>query len=817
MNIKLSTIIEDCSAQVHTDSQQSFDLVNISEWVFDTRKINEVHDSLFLCLAKHPVDIIQHVRKAEEKGIRVFLIPEGIDIESTQSIFLQVPDVMRALQEIAAKHRHRIQCPCIGITGSNGKTIIKEWLSQLLEIEFKVTKSPASYNSQLGVPLSVLLLENDSQYGVFEAGISRRGEMSSIEKVIQCDLGILTNIGDAHSAGFDDQNQKLEEKLQLFKNSQKLIFEEYDWINHALIQSHLPNVSLISWSIQDKNGSYYVDIVKNQDFVIIHIEGKHSLSLPFYLTDKASIKNVIHVIIAGLEIGLHPSYIIDRVKYLEPVSMRLVLQKAMRNCILIDDSYNADLTSLENALDFANEQRKRRALHLILTDFDQVKQNEAYYQKLSQIISRFKVDRISYVGQGRPILIHSSKIAYYTDLESLKTVLKHDPPKDEAILLKGARRFQLDALITELKVKSHRTELLVDLNAIAHNVKTYRSLIKDNTHIMAVIKAGAYGSDSVSLAKHLLRCGIQYLAVAYYDEAIELREEGISAPIMVMNPDPSLSYLAEQYELELEIYSVVQLQKVLQASSNTSLKIHLKIDSGMHRLGIREEDLPELIAILQSTPSLQVKSIFSHLSSAEDPKEDDFTEAQHQYYERVSALLLQSNVEAIDPKKTWRHICNSNAALRFPAFHHDMIRLGIGLYGYISDDRFQLAHCLKTYVAQVKDIQKGDSVGYNRSFIADRNMRVATLCIGYADGISRKAGNGQMHFKIQGQSVPTIGNISMDTCSVDVTDMQVESGDEVIIFDTIDSFNRLCKLSDKTAYECISGIGPRVVRTYVKE
>lgn len=816
MNLKLPTIIKDCQATVHTSSAIAFDLVEIHEIVFDTRKIKAVSASLFLCLAKHESDILHHINKAEEKGITIFLIPDGLTLPESDSIFLQVPDVIVAIQSIARKHRNRIAFTSIGITGSNGKTIIKEWLAQLLEIQFKVTKSPASYNSQLGVPLSVLLLEEDTKFGVFEAGISKIGEMQHIESIIKSDIGILTNIGDAHSAGFKDQKEKLLEKLKLFRSSKKLIFEEGDLIQESFIRLHNNKAELISWSLNHKSSQYFVEIDKNSDFALIHISGKHKLSAVFYLLDKASIKNVIHVIIAGLEIGLHPSYIIDRVKYMEPVSMRLVMKKAIRNCLIIDDSYNADLTSLENALDFANEQKKSRKLHLILTEFDQIKQDEQYYQKLGMIISQYKVDRISYVGTSKPVLIHSSKIEYYKNITALKRELISSPPENETLLMKGARRFQLDHLIADLNVKSHRTELIIDLNAISHNVKNYQAKMNQETLIMAVIKAGAYGSDSVSLAKHLLRCGIQYLAVAYYDEAIELRQEGISSPIMIMNPDPSLSYLAEQYDLELEIYSLDQLEKIIE-SSNHNLKIHIKIDSGMHRLGLRQKEMGQLKTLLKKSENLIVKSIFSHLSSAEDKKEDEFTRQQYDYFDQLSQQLLDSKITAIDPKKVWRHICNSNAALRFPEYHLGMIRLGIGLYGYIPDYNFKLAHCLKTYIAQVKDIEKGESVGYNRSFIADSDMRIATLCIGYADGISRKTGNGKINFSINGLPVRTVGNISMDTCSVDVTGMNVETGDEVIIFDSLESFNTLCELSEKTAYEFISGIGTRVVRTYIKE
>ncbi|MDA9773608.1 bifunctional UDP-N-acetylmuramoyl-tripeptide:D-alanyl-D-alanine ligase/alanine racemase [Saprospiraceae bacterium] len=815
MSILLSTIIDDSQANVITAASLSFDNIVVKEFIFDTRKVVEVSDALFLCLAKNHKDILHHISKAEAKGIHIFLVPKGISLPESKSIFLEVNDVISSIQEIATKHRDRHSVKVIGITGSNGKTIIKEWLAQLLEIQFDITKSPASFNSQLGVPLSVLLLNQNTDFGIFEAGISQPKEMAKLQPIINCSLGILTNIGDAHDIGFKNQDQKLVEKLQLFSESNQLIFEETTTIDKKKISNHCA-AELISWSTANNDTDYTIEVDKNQDFVLLHIAGKHKLSAIFYLTDKASIKNVIHVIIAGLELGLHSSYIIDRVKFLEAVSMRLVMKKALRNCIVIDDSYNADLTSLENALDFAKEQKKKRLLHLILTEFDQIKQDEQYYQRLGEIINKHSVDKISYIGATKPVLIHSEKINYFRTSQELQQQVKDNPPENETLLLKGARRFQLDNIIADLHAKSHRTEFVIDLNAISNNVKAYRDIIGPEVKIMAVIKAGAYGSDSISLAKHLLRCGVEYLAVAYYDEAIELRKEGISSPIMIMNPDPSLTYIAEQYDLELEIYSNDQLRSILKSTKH-HLKLHLKIDSGMHRLGFRKEDKDELLLILNNENRVDVKSIFSHFSSAEDEKEDHFTQDQHIYFDELSKLLLESNTPAINPEKVWRHICNSHAAVRFPKFHYGMVRLGIGLYGYLSDPAFELAHTLKTYVAQVKQINAGDSVGYNRNFIANRPMQIATLCIGYADGLSRKIGNGKTHFFIQGMEVETVGNISMDTCSVNITGMNVNSGDEVIIYNSRKTFNDLASLSEKSPYEMISGIGQRVVRTYIKE
>ena len=824
MQLTLPTIIQDTHARVHTQSLRAFDTVKVRELVFDTRKVQFVDDALFLCLAKNKTDILHHIKKAEEKDIKIFLVPEGLVLPKSRSIFLVVENVIDAVQKIAIAHRNRFECKVVGITGSNGKTIIKEWLSQLLEMQFHVTKSPASFNSQLGVPLSVLGLHEETDFGIFEAGISEVNEMQKLQPIIDCDLGILTNIGDAHEAGFQNNHEKLVQKLQLFRNASKLIFEEEGELTKPVI-SHVVKCELINWSMSTSHADYFVKVDKNPDFTLIHISQKHELTVIFYLSDLASIKNVIHVIIAGLELGLHPSYIIDKVKYLEAVSMRLVMKKALRNCIVIDDSYNADLASLENALDFAHEQKKHRLLHLILTEFDQIRQDETYFQRLSAIISKYDIHHLSYIGHTQPVLIHSSKISYYETPELLKIELEENPPENEAILIKGARRFRLDRLIADMRSKSHRTELIISLDDIKNNIKHFRSLIPSKTKIMAVIKAGAYGSDSVTLAKHLLRCGIEYLGVAYYDEGLELRKEGISAPMMIMNPDPQLTYLAEQNNLELEVYSLDQMNRILSTVSH-KLKLHLKIDSGMHRLGLVYDDLPALKKIIEDNDHIEIKSIFSHFSSAEDEGEDDFTKVQNSYFLRCYDFLIGEQIKTDDLfqaaslptlKHIPKHICNSNATMRFPQYHYDMVRLGIGLYGYLKNGHLVLAHKLKTYVAQVKSVKKGESVGYNRNFIADKDIKVATLCIGYADGISRKLGHGKASFTLQGKEVSTVGNISMDTCSVDVTDMFVRAGEEVIIYDSVEKFNQLIAVSEKSAYEFISGIGSRVVRSYEKE
>lgn len=818
MDISLHDILQFTEADF--SNKETVTACIIKEIVFDSRKSVRTNQALFACLSTDAELIAEYVKEAIVKGVSYCMVPLmfaeeeplilNFEILKEQLIF--VPNVLAALQTLAKRHRLRFDIPIIGITGSNGKTIVKEWLSQVLDYDFQVCKSPASYNSQLGVPLSVLELEDHHEIGVFEAGISLNDEMTKLSDMIQCEIGILTNIGDAHDAGFKSRVHKFQEKWKLFSYAKTVIFERTDLINEYLSTVQIPDFqTLVSWSRASKDSQYFVQIKEMESGVQLKIEGKNNFEGNFHLVDRASLNNIIHVIIASFELGLTQNQIIPRIKALEPVSMRMLLKKVSRNCILIDDSYNADLTSLENALDFAKEQQKQRKLYLILTDFEQTKEDQAYYDKLQLLIKQQQIDRLYYVGEPLPFEFEGTVVMLFKDEKGIKKSLENNPPEDALILLKGARKYHLDQLIRNFEVKSHRTTLEISLDAIRHNIQRYRSLHDQTSKMMAVIKAGAYGSDSVPLAKHLLRCGVDYLAVAYFDEAIELREEGIDAPIMIMNPDPTQAYLAIKYNLELEIYSIEQLRAFLDQDDDC-LTIHIKIDSGMNRLGFREDDLPEMIELLQEHNDIEVKSVFSHFAAAEDQSEDEFTEQQYRYFRRCFDYL---QIE-LGLTETMQHICNSNAALRFPAYQHDLIRLGIGLYGYVPDGDFQIAHKLCTYIAQVKNISKGDSVGYNRAFIADQPMTIATLSIGYADGLSRKLGNGNACFYGKGKELLTIGHISMDTCAVDITNLNFKAGDEIVIFETISQFDRFCKASEKTAYEVISNVGSRVVRNYVR-
>ena len=811
MRFQLSYIFDSIGAELHGATPSILQDVYIDSFDFDTRKLHNRSNSIFLCLATSNKEIHKHINKAIQKGVQYFICPKRIKNLPSGSVFFQVENVLNAFQRLAKYHRSTYKIPVVGITGSNGKTIIKEWLSQILEASFDVCKSPASYNSQLGVPLSLMNLHKDSELGVFEAGISKNNEMHLLNEMIQPSIGILSNIGDAHNEGFESIDEKLQEKLILFRNSEKLILESTSIIENVLQDWNQDKTAIIRWSAFDKSSDIFVEKHKEKEGTVLEFHGniKETFQIPFQ--DNASIKNCIHVIICALELGLNNQQIQQGLNLLEPVSMRLSLTKGKHNCLIINDSYNADLTSLENALDFANEQRKDRTLHLVLTEFDQIKRNKNYFEKRAQILSKFPIEKIHFIGEKDGLISEGVELVNYESIEDLLITFQQYPITDSLILLKGARRFHLESLNAELELQAHRTELTISLDAIANNVKVFRDSTTTSTQILAVIKASAYGTDSITLAKHLVKNGVHRLAVAYYEEAKELREEGIQAPLMIMNPDPVHSRLAKLHDLELEVYSLRQLKSIVSFGGKEQ-KIHIKVDTGMHRLGFTSNDIPDLLKYLSKYPKIKIVSVFSHFACAENPKEDTFTHQQNN--ELIAAYKTISLAIGYMPIK---HICNSNAAARFPNYHHDMIRLGIGLYGYLPLPSLQIAHGLFSYIAQVKTILPGDTVGYNRAFMSEKQMQIATVSIGFADGLSRKLGNGRFYFKIAGKKATTLGNISMDTCAIDITGMEVEPGDRVTLFDTLEGFYKMAKVSEKSTYELISGIGSRVVRRFIKE
>ncbi len=764
--------------------------------MYDSRKQNVGSETLFVDLG----DQEGHRQQAYRKGVRFFLMSHVPIRLMPSCIYLVCEDVLESLQKIALEYRAKHAAEIIAITGSNGKTITKEWLSTILGSSFRLGKSPGSYNSQLGVPLSILSLKEEVEIGIIEAGISKKGEMEKLERMIQPEIGVLTKMGDAHSEGFETFEEKLSEKLKLFKGCEKIISELFEDLEGNDFYRER-KADWVTWSEPSGKGDYLVSTQKKEAYILIHFSGKIDTEFQFSLHDNASISNIILCIIVALEHNTSPADIQQQLDNIQPISMRLELMKASGNCLLINDSYNSDLTSLQNALEFAIQQKHNRSLTLLLSAFDEQRNKDEFYTELQQLIQYYPVDKIYFVGDQHEF---ESADLYFQDTTEILNHLIKNRPQDELLLIKGARRFKFEMLADFLKENQHRTILQTRLSSIGHNIKLFKSRTRSETKIMAVVKAGAYGSDAIRVSRYVEKLGVDYLAVAYFEEGIELRNEGVKIPIMVMNPDPTLFSIGATYNLEPEIYSLEQLQ-ALEFSSN--LKIHLMIDSGMNRLGFKPEELSDLISFIKLNPLLNIASVFSHLSASDDPKSDAFTQQQKQVFDACYQTL--SDALEINPLK---HMCNSHGAISYPALHYDMIRVGIGLHGLIPFSELECAHRLISYVAQVKDVKEGESVGYNRAFIAPHDLKTATISIGYADGISRKHGNGNSTFFIQGKAYKTIGNVSMDTIVLDVSNSNVQQGDEVVIFETKEQFLTLCQTAGVIPYEFICGIGKRVAR-----
>ena len=583
MQLSLKEIIECCSVELVSELDTSAtNQIMIDNIMFDSRRQNVGKSTLFLSLGKGEL----YVEEARKKGVTIFMIPRLPKTQKKNEIYLVCKSVLDELQKLASALRSKSAAQYIGITGSNGKTITKEWLFTMLKDTFKCGKSPASYNSQLGVPLSVLGIEKDVEIAIIEAGISKKDEMSILESIIKPNFGILTTIGDAHSEGFSSLQEKIKEKLILFKESEKIIYEMNDLVQ-KVINEELKGVELITWSKDQKEASYFVKVINKDQNSNIIISGKNSAEFNFFLQDNASISNVIHTIILSLELNLAQDLIQKQLNKIRPISMRLELIKAPHDCLLINDSYNSDLTSLHNALEFAITQKNNRDLTLILSEFDDQVNDIDFFNKLNRLINSYPINKLYFIGENNKNI--SCHIVFNKTSDLLNHLIKNKP-QSELILIKGARRFKFESIASYLQENQHRTILQTNLSSIGRNLKFFKSLGKARHKIMAVLKAGAYGSDSVRIAKYIESTGIDYLAVAFIEEGIELRKEGVLKPIMIMNPDPSLFSLAIEYNLELEIFSLDQLKKI---DSSKDAKIHIIVDSGMNRLGFKWDQVFE--------------------------------------------------------------------------------------------------------------------------------------------------------------------------------------------------------------------------------
>lgn len=809
--------------------------VHIEYLLTDSRKLVDAGSSLFFALPGLRRNGECFIDDLYNRGVRNFITGYSFDSSPyTDANFIQVENVLQALQALTAYHRSTFSIPVIGITGSNGKTIIKEWLNTLLEKEYTIVRSPKSYNSQTGVPLSVWQMNADNTLGIFEAGISLPGEMQHLADIIQPTIGVLTHIGDAHSENFKTTVQKIEEKLKLFKNVQWMVANGDDeTVKRCIEKAGLP---CIFFGSSSNNDVRVLSIVKNKENTEIRVEGRgwkaegerqkdgFNIELPF--TDDASIENAITCCCVLLKLGYDTTVISERMRLLKPVGMRLEMKRGINNCAVINDSYIADLSSLRIALDFLQQQQQHIKHTVILSDFFETGiPEEKLYREIANTLKQKSISR--FIGIGKRLQQYQSIFArvcnnrdFFISTDDFIQHFHSSRFHNEIILVKGARSFEFERISALLEQKAHQTVLEVNLSAIVHNLKQYQQLLQPATKIMAMVKAFSYGSGSYEIASILQFHKVDYLAVAYTDEGVELRKSGISLPIMVMNPEPESFAMLTEHHLEPEIFSfpiLTAFQDFLKRQGLQQYPVHLKIDTGMHRLGFELKEIPALAAALENNNLLKVQSVFSHLAGSEDAGLDYFSLQQIDTYIKAYTIL-----QPVLSYHFIRHIANSAAIVRHPEFHFDMVRLGIGLYGINTTSATNLelreAATLKTTIAQIKTIPAGETVGYNRKGKIESESIIATIRIGYADGFRRIFSNGNGKVLVHGKPAPVIGNVAMDMTMIDVTHIPgVQEGDEVIVFGEDLPVTRLAQWAQTIPYEIMTGISQRVQRVYFEE
>ncbi len=779
----------------------------------DSRKTNADEGTLFFAIKGERHDGHVYIHDLYKKGIRLFVVEQKIESvsELTGASILEVKSSIDALQKIAAFHRSQFSIPVIGITGSNGKTIIKEWLYQLLSFDTAVAKNPGSYNSQVGVPLSVWQLQSQNQLGIFEAGISRGDEMENLNKVIQPTIGIFTNIGSAHAEGFKSQKEKIKEKLKLFLNSDFILYCS----DHKTIAQEIKKLSIptFSWGEFPEDDVY---IQQNGTSYSVTYKGEQTvLTLPF--TDKASIENCFHCVALMLKLNYSIETIQKRIVNLRSVNMRLELKEGINQCQLIDDTYNNDFGGLEISLQFLENQQKK-VKRIILSDILESGLDEfELVKKISELVNANNVTH--FVGIGPVINRHKQLFGFglfYLSTQDFLDQFSLDELQQEVILVKGARSFQFERIIQKLQRKVHGTVMEIDLDALVHNLNFFKSRLRPATKVMVMVKAFAYGSGSIEIGNLLQYHKVDYLGVAYADEGIELRKNNITLPIMVMNPSEESFEQLLTHKLEPEIYSVNILNSLLQYLQGQTCTIHLKLDTGMHRLGFEEADIEILIDQLKHNRNIKIASIFSHLAGADESDHDAFSHEQAnrfiQWSDRISS--------AIGYKPDY-HILNSSGILRLAELQFDMVRLGIGLYGVdptpYNFNALESVATLKTIISQIKKVKEGESIGYSRKGLAERDMTLATIAIGYADGFNRAFSNGRGEVLIDGQRAPVIGNVCMDMTMIDITGIDAREGDEVIVFGKALPIRELAKKINTIPYEILTSTSERVKRVFVTQ
>ena len=803
----------------------------------DSRSLCFPEETLFFALKSSRNDGHKYIDDLYRRGVRNFVVeakglqeflPHGID-HMPDANFLIVPSPLAALQRLAERHRDEFNVPIVGITGSNGKTMVKEWLYQLLLPSQKIVRSPRSYNSQIGVPLSVWLLNERTEIGIFEAGISQPGEMMALRDIIQPTIGVLTSLGAAHQENFRSMEEKCMEKLELMHDTEAMVYCSDNDIVSRCIRRMQYRGEKIAWSQCDEQASFFVKNIENKGqttrITYIWQQEENTYTIPFI--DEASIEDTITCAVVALRLGLTPGQLADRMPKLEPVAMRLEVKEGQRGCLLINDSYNSDINSLDIALDFMNRRESKRMLKktLILSDMFQTGTTpEALYAQVSDLAVKRGIEK--FIGIGPELMAQADKIQvsdkqFFADVPHFLSSEVFANLRNELILLKGARSFGFDQITEQLEQKVHETILEVNLNAVVENLNYYRSFLKPDTKMVCMIKADAYGAGAVEIAKTLQDHRVDYLAVAVADEGVTLRKAGITANIMVMNPEMTAFKTMFDYELEPEVYSFRLMDALIHAAEQqgiTGWPVHIKLDTGMHRLGFDpEKDIDKVIQRLRGQNAIIPRSVFSHFVGSDSDDFDNFSAMQFEKFDKASRRL-----QAAFSHKILRHMDNSAAIQHFPERQLDMCRLGLGLYGY--DPREERASSLrpvstlKTTILQLRNVPKEETVGYSRKGVLTRDSLIAAIPIGYADGLNRHLGRGACYCLVNGQKAPYVGNICMDVAMIDVTDIaDVHEGDQVEIFGEHLPATVLSDVLQTIPYEVLTSVSNRVKKVYFQD
>ncbi len=824
---KLNDIASVINGQI-LGKQQIASSKEIRSVSIDSRTIADVASCLFFAIKGERHNGHNYIHELFQKGIRCFVISdENIKVSSFPTAsFILVEDSLKALQQLASWVRLQNNYPVLGITGSNGKTIVKEWLFELLQDELKIIRSPKSFNSQVGVPLSVLNMTKQFNMAIFEAGISKVGEMEKLAEIIHPTIGLITNIGDAHQENFVDETEKTDEKLKLFKNCDTIIYCRDQELVHQCLQHKFKDngKKLFSWTTNGKDADLLIQIEKQERkslFTFNYLNKKRQLEIPF--TDDASIENACHCLAFIIASNLWSDNLENRFSNLQGIAMRLEIKEGINNCTLINDYYNSDINSLEIALQFLKQQsltsKKKRTL--ILSDISQSGYPAGELAKMADRLCKlYEVDQLICVGEQlwKHQALFPNNVSFYRSTEEFLRTAKTSDFQNQHILLKGARNFKFEQISSLLQKKYHQTQLQINLNALVENLNRHKALLKPETKIMVMVKAFSYGSGTVEIARALEFQKVDYLAVAVADEGIELRQAGIETPIIVMNPEEHSFEMMLEYRLEPNIYSMEvyqQFDRAARRMATSSFPIHIKLETGMHRLGFSsEKEIEEIATHIPEKGRLRIQSVFSHLAGSDDKSHDEFTQEQYERFNNLCELITKHQ-----PQPVIRHILNSAGIERFPAMQMEMVRLGIGLYGISQSNVIQTETVARwlTVVSQVKEVSAGETIGYSRKGKAEQSKKIAIIPVGYADGYDRRLSNGNGKVWINGETYSVIGNICMDMAMIDVTGSDIQSGDQVELMGEHIRLEQLSEWMGTIPYEVLTGISQRVKRIYIQE